>query len=54
MPATSLWAAAGTKKLLVLVNPAAGKGKGVEVYERDVAPVLACMAGHALDVRVTR
>jgi hypothetical protein len=27
----------------VLVNPAAGKGKGLEVYDNDVAPVFACL-----------
>ena len=31
-------------RLLVLVNPAAGKGRGVAAYERDVAPVL-CAKG---------
>ena len=32
-------------RLLVLVNPAAGKGRGVAAYERDVAPVLAALNG---------
>ena len=45
-PPGSLWSdpSNANKRLLVLVNPAAGKGRGVEgMYERDVAPVLACL-----------
>ena len=44
-PPGSLWSdpANADKRLLVLVNPAAGKGRGLEAYERDVAPVLACL-----------
>ena len=44
-PPGSLWSdpSNANKRLLVLVNPAAGKGRGVEAYERDVAPVLACL-----------
>ena len=45
MPPSSLWNRPGSarKKLLVLLNPAAGRGDGVRAYERDVAPVLACL-----------
>ena len=44
-PPGSLWSdpSNANKRLLVLLNPAAGKGRGVEAYERDVAPVLACL-----------
>ena len=42
-------------RLLVLVNPAAGKGRGVAAYERDVAPVLAALSGCGVvvEMRVT-
>ena len=42
-------------RLLVLVNPAAGKGPGVAAYERDVAPVLAALngCGVVVEMRVT-
>ena len=42
-------------RLLVLVNPAAGKGRGVAAYERDVAPVLAALngCGVVVEMRVT-
>ena len=45
MPPSSLWNRPGSarEKLLVLLNPAAGRGDGVRAYERDVAPVLACL-----------
>ena len=43
-PANALWLdpANETKKVLVVVNPAAGGGKGARLYERDVEPVLRC------------
>ena len=34
---------------MVIVNPAAGNGRGVRLYERDVAPVLRCAFGSTTD-----
>jgi hypothetical protein len=55
MPNGATWSDAEKKKrLLVLVNPAAGKGNDVSAYERDVAPVLECAFDRArIDVVVT-
>ena len=55
MPNGATWSDAEKKKrLLVLVNPAAGKGNDVSAYERDVAPVLECAFERArIDVVVT-
>lgn len=50
-PANSMWLdpANDARKVMVIVNPAAGNGRGVRLYERDVAPVLRCAFGSTTD-----
>ena len=50
-PANSMWLdpANDARKVMVIVNPAAGNGRGVRLYERDVEPVLRCAFGSTTD-----
>lgn len=44
LPGNSLWLDPQNdrKRVMVVVNPHAGNGRGVKVFEKDVAPVLRC------------